>query len=293
MSKVICFLRIPNKDNDGFAKVLNAHFVNIENAYLCSMKPILTTTEINVMLQDGSVTKSSTFDPQSIIQFYRSFLKDLRNWEVGDIQETTGELNRIYCQISANLDNYTIKGFFGIQFNILPYYKADKQVIQIQKELLDLSTENSTLLESVANIGNQTIKQELKNMSLDDLEFGDLFERLLENQELIGNLEEKMKNIEKKYPQLEGAEKKRNSLIYELNDLIIKVYQVSPILIDYNRLMQGEEGIIVYFDIEPKVDPKGKNSSKLVNLARMKAPAKKEISDLFKEISSLLSKKRL
>ena len=286
-------MRIPNKDNDGFAKVLNAHFVNIENAYLCSMKPILTTTEINVMLQDGSVTKSSTFDPQSIIQFYRSFLKDLRNWEVGDIQETTGELNRIYCQISANLDNYTIKGFFGIQFNILPYYKADKQVIQIQKELLDLSTENSTLLESVANIGNQTIKQELKNMSLDDLEFGDLFERLLENQELIGNLEEKMKNIERKYPQLEGAEKKRNSLIYELNDLIIKVYQVSPILIDYNRLMQGEEGIIVYFDIEPKVDPKGKNSSKLVNLARMKAPAKKEISDLFKEISSLLSKKRL
>ena len=293
MSKDICFLRIPNKDNDGFAKVLNAHFVNIENAYLRSMKPILTTTEINVMLQDGSVTKSSTFDPQSIIKFYRSFLKDLRNWEVGDIQETTGELNRIYCQISANLDNYTIKGFFGIQFNILPYYKADKQVIQIQKELLDLSTENSTLLESVANIGNQTIKQELKNMSLDDLEFGDLFERLLENQELIGNLEEKMKNIEKKYPQLEGAEKKRNSLIYELNDLIIKVYQVSPILIDYNRLMQGEEGIIVYFDIEPKVDPKGKNSSKLVNLARMKAPAKKEISDLFKEISSLLSKKRL
>lgn len=284
-------MRIPNKDDDGFAKVLNALFVNIEDAYLHSMKPILTTTEINVMLQDGSVTKSSTFDPQSTIQFYRSFLKDLRNWEVGDVQETTGELNRIYCQISANVDNYTIKGFFGIQFNILPYYKPDKQVIRIQKELLDLSTENSTLLESVADIGNQTIKQELKNMSLDDLEFEDLFERLLQNQELVGNLEDKIKNIERKYPQLEGAEKKRNSLIYELNNLIIKVYQASPILLDYNRLMQGEEGIIVYFDIEPKADLKGKNSSKLVNLARMKAPAIEEISELLKEISSSLSKK--
>ncbi|HSA73413.1 MAG TPA: hypothetical protein VLD84_05600, partial [Nitrososphaeraceae archaeon] len=225
------------------------------------------------------------------IQFYRSFLKDLRNWEVGDVQETTGELNRIYSQISANVDNYTIKGFFGIQFNILPYYKPDKQVIRIQKELLDLSTENSTLLESVADIGNQTIKQELKNMSLDDLEFEDLFERLLQNQELVGNLEDKIKNIERKYPQLEGAEKKRNSLIYELNNLIIKVYQASPILLDYNRLMQGEEGIIVYFDIEPKADLKGKNSSKLVNLARMKAPAMEEISELLKEISSSLSKK--
>ena len=75
--------------------------------------------------------------------------------------------------------------------------------------------------------------------------------------------------------------------------MIIKVYQISPILIDYNRLMQGEEGIIVYFDIEPKADLKGKNSSKVVNLARIKAPSKKEISDLLKEISSSLSKKRL
>jgi hypothetical protein len=47
-----------------------------------------------------------------------------------------------------------------------------------------------------------------------------------------------------------------------LNNLIIKAYQVSPILIDYNRLMQGEEGIIVYFDIEPKADPKGKTPAK-------------------------------
>jgi hypothetical protein len=286
-------LRIPNRDDDGYAKVLNALFVNIEDAYLRSMKPILNTTAINVMLQDGSVTKSSTFDPQSIIQFYRSFLKDLHKWEVEDIQETTGELNRIFCQTLAKLDNYTIKGFFGIQFNILPYYKPDKQVIKIQKELIDLSTENSALLESVANIGNKTIKQELKNMSLDDLEFEDLFERLMQNQELVGNLEEKIKNIERKYPQLEGAEKKRNSLIYELNDLIIKVYQVSPNLIDYNRLIQGEEGIIVYFDIEPKIDPKGKKSSKLVDFKRMKAPEKNEISDLFNEINASLNKKRL
>jgi hypothetical protein len=282
-------MRIPNNADNDFAKKLNQYFAEIEDVYLQGMKQALTTTEVNVMLQDGSVTKTPTFDPQLVIGYYRSFLKDLKNWEVGDVQETAGDLNRIYCQISANLDSYMIKGFFGIQYHILPYYKPDKQVIQIQKELIDLSINNSSQLESVANIGNNTIKQELKNMALDELAFEDLFERLLDNQELISKLEHKIRNVEKIYPELEGAEKKRNSLIYKLDNLIMKVYQVSPILIDYNKLIQGEEGIIVYFDIEPGVDPKAKkSSSKTVDLSRMKPPMMKRIGELFKEIGPAL-----
>ena len=286
-------MRIPNNADNDFAKKLNQQFAEIEDIYLQSMKPSLTTTEVNVMLQDGSVTKSETFDPQLVLGYYRSFLKYLKNWEIGDIQETTGELNRIYCQISANLDGYIVKGFFGIQYNILPYYKLDKQVIQIQKELLDLSVNNSSQLESVANIGNNTIKQELKNMALDDLEFEDLFERLLENKDLIGKLEDKIRKVEKIYPELEGAEKKRSSLIYELDNLVIKVYQVTPILIDYNKLMQGEEGLIVYFDIEPRADPKAKKSSnKTVDFSRMKPPIKKKIAALFNEIGPALKNEK-
>jgi hypothetical protein len=285
-------MRIPNNEIDDFSKKLNGYYADIENIYLERMKPHLTTREVDVMLQDGTITKSSTFDPESVIGFYRSFLKDLKNWEVSNIQEITEESNRIYCQISTNLDNYAIRGYFGIQFNVLPYYKPDKQVIQIQRELFDLSVKNSTLLESAANIGNNAIKQELKNMALDELEFEDLFERLLQNQELIVRLEDKIKNVERLYPELDGAEKKKNSLILGLDNLIIKLYQISPTLIDYNRLMQGEEGIIVYFDIETKVDTKRKNSNKSVNIERMKSPTKKKISELFKEIDSVLSKQR-
>ena len=286
-------MRIPNNADNDFAKKLNQQFAEIEDTYLQSMKPSLTTMEVNVMLQDGSVTKSETFDPQLVLGYYRSFLKYLKNWEIGDIQETTGELNRIYCQISANLDSYVVKGFFGIQYHILPYYKPDKKVIQIQKELIDLSTNNSSQLESVANIGNNTIKQELKNMALDDLEFEDLFERLLDNQDLISKLEDKIRNVEKIYPELEGAEKKMKSLIYELENLVMNVYQVSPILIDYNKLMQGEEGIIVYFDIEPGVDPKAKkSSSKTVDFSRMKPPMQNRIVELFNEIGPALKNEK-
>jgi hypothetical protein len=279
-------MRIPNRENDDFSKKLNGHFAEIENIYLQSIKRYLTTRDVNVMLQDGSVTKSSTFDPESVIGFYGSFLKELKNWKVSDIQETTGDSNRIYCQIFTNLDNYAIKGYFGIQYNVLPYYKPDKQVIQIQKELFELSIKNSTLLESVANISNNTIKQELKHMALDDLEYEDLFERLLQNQELIVKLEDKIKNVERLYPELDGAEKKRSSLTYELDKLIIKLYQISPTLIDYNRHMQGEEGIIVYFDIETLDKKRGKNSDKTVNFARMRPDTKEGISELFEEIIS-------
>jgi len=279
-------MRIPNNESDNFSKKLNDYFVEIENFYQQSLMPCLAMREVNVMLQDGSVTKSSTFDPKLVLGYYRTFLKDLKNWEVSDIQETTGESNRIYCQIFSSQDNYTIKGYFGIQFNILPYYKLDKQVIQIQKKLFDLSIKNSSVMDSVANIGNNTIKQELKNMALDDLKFEDLFEKILENQELIVNLEDKIKKIERSYPELDKAEEMKNSMILELENLVIKLYQISPNLIDYNRLMQGEEGIIVYFDIGTEANMKGKNSSKVINFAQMKPQTKARISELFEEIIS-------
>jgi len=279
-------MRIPNNESDNFSKKLNDYFVEIENFYQQSLMPCLAMREVNVMLQDGSVTKSSTFDPKLVLGYYRTFLKGLKNWEVSDIQETTGESNRIYCQIFSSQDNYTIKGYFGIQFNILPYYKLDKQVIQIQKKLFDLSIKNSSVMDSVANIGNNTIKQELKNMALDDLKFEDLFEKILENQELIVNLEDKIKKIERSYPELDKAEEMKNSMISELDNLVIKLYQISPNLIDYNRLMQGEEGIIVYFDIGTKANLKGKNSNKVINFAQMKPDTKARISELFEEIIS-------
>jgi hypothetical protein len=288
-------MRIPNNHTGGFSKNLNDYFAKIEDTHLQKIKPFLATTDLSVMLQDGSVTKSSTFDPKHVVEFYRFFLKYLKNWE-GDIQETTGELNRITCQISTALDNYAIKGYFGIQFHVLPYYRPDKQVLLLQKELFELSTKNSALQESLSNIGNSTIKQELKNMALDELEFEDLFERLLQNQELIGKLEKKVKNIEESYPELNGAEKRKSSIISELENLVIKLYQVSAITIDYNKLMQGEEGIIVYFDMETIDKKKGKgkgmgkgNQTKSVNFDTMKDNLTKEkITGLFDDVVSAM-----
>ena len=127
-------------------------------------------------------------------------------------------------------------------------------------------------------------------MDLDELEFEDLFERLLQNQALIGKLEEKVKNIEESYPELNGAEKRKSLIISELENLVIKLYQVSAITIDHNKLMQGEEGIIVYFDMETIDKKKGKgNQTKSVNFDTMKDPLTNErITELFDEVVSAM-----
>jgi hypothetical protein len=43
---------------------------------------------------------------------------------------------------------------------------------------------------------------------------------------------------------------RESELLSELNHMLVSFYQTSPVLIDYNRLMQGEEGVTNYFDIE-------------------------------------------
>jgi hypothetical protein len=77
-----------------------------------------------------------------------------------------------------------------------------------------------------------------------------------------------------------------------LDDLVIKLYQVSAITIDYNKLMQGEEGIIVYFDVETIDKKKGRGKqNKSVNFEAMKSQTKVRITMLFDEIISVLRHK--
>ena len=54
-----------------------------------------------------------------------------------------------------------------------------------------------------------------------------------------------------------------------------KFYQTSPVLIDYNRLMQGEEGITNYFDIEViKKNKKMKRREAFIDTIKMPKEAK-------------------
>jgi hypothetical protein len=56
----------------------------------------------------------------------------------------------------------------------------------------------------------------------------------------------------------------------------MKLYQTSSVQIDYNRLMQGEEGVTNYFDIEIMKNKKMKKREAFLDTTRMS----KEAADL-------------
>src|ERR687887_818176 len=102
---------------------------------------------------------------------------------------------------------------------------------------------------SMATKGNDMIQRELEKIEYStEMEFEELFTKLLEDKKLISDLEGKVLAVEKEFPEFEEMHNKKTRLFAELNDLVIELYQISPVLMDYNKLMQGEEGVVTYFD---------------------------------------------
>jgi len=77
----------------------------------------------------------------------------------------------------------------------------------------------------------------------------ELFKNLLEDEGLYGDLVKKAESIESGFPQFLDIDYRRRLLFKELENLVIELHQVSPVLIDYNKLMQGEVGVVMYVDV--------------------------------------------
>ena len=243
-------MRLPLKGSDYFVKKMNEAVETIDEEFVYFLKPKLQMKKVDVMLGDGTITNAETFDPKEITNEFRRIL-DLNNWIVTDISNSkTEDLYRLYFQITCNIDKFYIYGYFGIQFHVLHYYKLDKEVIKIQKELIKLNQDVSESFISLANKGNTIIEEELRRQGINNLSFEELFAKMYENSNLMNNLEQKVLKIEQQFPQIRDSENKREQLISQLNDMVIELYRITPVRMEYNGLMQGEEGIVSYFEIE-------------------------------------------
>jgi hypothetical protein len=244
-------MRLPLKGTDYFSKEVNAAFENIQAEFLEAVKPAISMQKSHAMLGDGTVTQTDTFDPQNVQTFYQRLTNKMEGWLAGGISKSvTEDLHRLFCQFNKDVGNkYYISGYFGIQFHALPYYKADRRVIEIQKELAKIADDATALYGGIRESADKALAQELERRGMAGMDFEGLFSKMFEDEKLAEELDKKAASV-KGQAEFQKMGERKNALFAELNDLMIELYQTSAVPIDYNRLMQGEEGACTYFDIE-------------------------------------------
>lgn len=284
-------MRIPLKESDDFSNKINNICTKISEKFFTTMKPKIEMNDINVMLRDCTITRAGTFDIKNVRDFYRDFLKSLMEygWKISDILSSNNDdLYRLYFQISKDVNKFRIYGYFGIQYHVLSYYKIDKRILEIKKEINLLEEKIIQNTNKISNVGDELIKTELENLGYKDLSVEGLLSTIFDNNEIMMKLEEKIQNLENKIPENNEFIKTKDKLISELSEMIIKLNNILPNCIDYNKLMQGEVGVICYFDIETIINKFTRQTDSYINIKGLNQDDMGEIINNFETIHKIL-----
>jgi hypothetical protein len=279
-------MRLPFKDsNNGNIHEINSIFNSVGKSLMRSISPGIVMNDVNVMLADGTVVQSSTFETEKVTRFLRSLIRSLPQWQTSGLLESkTEDLNRLYCEVWKSVGKYYVKGYFGIQYHSLPYYQADRKVFEIQRSLKLLEIESLQHYSNLSREGNRVIEDELSFRGLGDRSNEDLLNYLLENEELYGELVEKVESVERGFPQYLEIEHQRKFLVRELEKFVIELYQVSPVLINYDKLMQGESGVVMYFDVGTIKNVKLGITDSYVDCRRLSTDIAEQMANAFREV---------
>jgi hypothetical protein len=242
-------VRLGSNTSDDLFKILNDKNHEIQKLFLKKIENFIKQVSINAMLGDGTITKTKTFDPMQIKDFFGKILKNLQNWNQQEVSETNDEgLRRIFIKFDIKEGNYQLSGHMSIQFHVLLFYKADNKVIQYQKELSEIIEKTKTMDSKLADNSDQFILEKLRSMGHTNLDHQQLFEILFENDEIQNKI---YKEIEEKTDSnYKNSLSRKTQLFNELDNLLLETYQTSNVLIDDARLVTGEEGVLCNFDLE-------------------------------------------
>jgi hypothetical protein len=231
-----------------------------------------------------------TFDPQETVRYFNILGGRLKGWSNSGVSKSnTEDLHRVSYQIYKQVEKYYISVHFEIQFHSLKFYRVDKRVLEIQKVIHELSRKINEIHQSLAKTGNEIVVRELGNLGYGDLPFEDLLEKMLSDKIISSQLEDKAKEVRSKYPELREVEIKERALGAEINDYIMEVYTIDPVVIDYNKLMQGEVGVALYMDFEVVNNMKSKVRQAYVNIENIKAESGKSIINYLEKLTGIIS----
>ena len=273
-------MRLGNKTNDEFLVKLNEKNSIIQNIFHEKIEEIAKKYSVDVMMQDGIVKKQDTFDVEKIHQVYDEFAKKLQNWTLEGISSTNDEgIRRNFIKINTNADNCRISLHLSIQYHVILFYQPNYEVMKKQKELSDFMDMTKKHEGELTKKSDHLILEKLKAAGYQDLDPQNLFEIFYSDDKIREKI---MSEIELQTDgDLQKISQRKESLLKELDDLLLETYQMEPILIDEARLVTGEEGCVCNIDIE-RIENDQKTG--MFNSDQISSSTKEKISALIDEV---------
>ncbi len=242
-------MRLGIKTDDVFLIELNEKNMQIQNLFLEKIKKITKNYSIDVMLQDGTIKKQQTFDVQKIDSLYKNITEKLKDWSEHGISHTNNEdIRRNFVKLAINVENYQILLHLSIQYHVLLFYQTNYEVIKKQKELADFMDTTKNNEEKLKEKSDKMILEKLRAEGYKNLDTENLFEIFFRDDKIREKI---MSEIEIQTDgELQKIIQHKQDLLKNLDDLLLEVYQIEPVLIDETRLVSGEEGCVCNIDIE-------------------------------------------
>jgi len=162
------------------------------------------------------------------------------------------------------------------------FYKLDHRVIEIQKELSDISDMITKLQVQVGPENDKIIEEKLRQEGYQTLDEQKLFEVLFNREDITQDI---VKSIEVSHAEHTKLVSNRDRLFGELDNMLIEVYHTTPVLIDENKMIAAEEGCLCNFNLEYL-----KNNTRQgnINLTRISEQTKTNLLALLDSIIKIL-----
>lgn len=280
-------MRIPNSLDDDLSSALNGLHREIGQRFMEAVTRFAAPQKVNVMLGDASVSQQETFDPQNVKLFLEGLAKSLRHWSPQGVERTdTDDLRRLHLRLTSSVDTYEVSCYMALQYHALPFYRCDARVTEIKKRIVALDEKIAKTRTEIEERQNKELRNELGKRGMADLGFEQMLEAMYNDEKLFAELAKSIGEIERSYPEYYGAKEETEKLQAELSKMIIEVYRTKLVPLDHNKLMQGEEGAAVYFDIE-EVSRKGKDGN--ISLHKITAEHRKAMTEMFGEVGKALA----
>ena len=242
-------MRIGSKSENEFFLKLNGRNEIIQENFLKLISNATKTVDTKVMLGDSTVKDVNTFDPKNVESLFNNVINSLNDWESQGISYSyNDDVRRIFTKLEVRENNYVISIHVSLQFHVLLYYKPVQKVIDLQKELSENIDKTGTSDSKYTDEGNKIILQKLQDLGYDKINEQNLFELFYNDENLSKILSEKIEGSQEN--EIIELNNRKKDLLNELDDLLLETFQTSLVLIDEQRLVNGEEGCLCNIDLE-------------------------------------------